>query len=144
MKGKFVLSAVLFCTAVYAQQVSSPAPRVISDNSVVYIDAQQGFSDYLAAAFQKKGVPLLVTENKEKADFVIEATDSTDKASWSKMLFLGTDKGDAHAAMKVLNRDGIVIYSYAVDRTNAFRGEQTAAESIAKHLKEFMEKDKKW
>ncbi|WP_419804762.1 hypothetical protein [Terriglobus sp.] len=31
--------------------------------------------------------------------------------------------------------DGTLVWAYSVDKTNAYKGEQRAAEAIAKHMK---------
>ena len=62
----FLLLAL--CTICFAQ-----SPHIKS-GSTVYIKPMDGYETYLAAAFAKKKVPLVVVADKTKADFLITST----------------------------------------------------------------------
>ncbi|PYT63613.1 MAG: hypothetical protein DMG42_36020 [Acidobacteria bacterium] len=72
-----------------------------------------GFENYLAAAFERKKVPLTVVADQARAAYVI----------------MGTSEGKKPGAMKML-----VFGQIHAD------GDQTTAEACAKHLKEKLEK----
>jgi hypothetical protein len=46
----------------------------IKSGSTVYIEPMDGYETYLAAAFAKKKVPLVVVDDETKADFLIKST----------------------------------------------------------------------
>ena len=71
-----------------------------------------------------------------------EITGSTDseRAGWAKMLLLGSQNSNEQASVKAANlKTGVVVWGYAVHKTNSVRGKQSAAEACAKHLKEKIE-----
>jgi hypothetical protein len=43
----------------------------IQSGATVYIEPMNGYETYLAAAFEKKHVPLIVILDKDKADYII-------------------------------------------------------------------------
>jgi hypothetical protein len=59
---------LVFSVAAFAQ-----APHVRS-GSTVYIEPDNGYETYFAAAFAKKHVPLVVVMDKSKAQYVITST----------------------------------------------------------------------
>jgi hypothetical protein len=119
-----------------------PAGRVdIPFNARVYIEPMDGFETYLAAAFIKKHTPVIVVDDKTKADFFIGGTSHVDKAGWAKTIFIsGAPQAGASVAMK--NKNGDLAWAYSVDKFNAARASQSTAEACAKHLKEFIQKGK--
>lgn len=76
---RVLLAAALLCAPVFAV---SPVPF----GSKVFITANDGFDVFLTAALAKKGVPVTVVADKEKADYEIQATAETQKAGWAKVL----------------------------------------------------------
>jgi hypothetical protein len=78
--NKFVLAIALcpgaLCTA---ETHASTVPRV-------YIEIQAGFESYLSAAIVKKHVPVVVTQNKEEARFILmSAVFSKEESTGSKI-----------------------------------------------------------
>lgn len=120
-----------------------PNPAAIPVNSTVYIKPMGGFQDYLAAAFEKKHVPLLIVNKEKKADFVISGVSRHRKAGWAKEVFMGDIHSNDAASITVTNlKSGVVAFDYAVNKKNSWHGLQSAAEACAKHLKNYMEKNK--
>jgi hypothetical protein len=116
--------------------------RHIEKNATVYIEPMGGFETYLAAAILKKNVPLSVTDDKAKADYIITSTSHTEKAGWAKTVFIsGAPQSDASISVKDA-KTGILEYAYSVDKFNARHADQSTAEACAKHLKGFIEKEK--
>lgn len=108
----------------------------IRPNSRVFIEPMDGFENYLTAAILKKKVPLIVTDDKAKADYVINGTSHVDKASWAKTIFIsGAPQAGASITMKNA-KTGDLAFAYSVDKFNAARAAQSTAEACAKHLKE--------
>jgi len=108
----------------------------------IFIEPSDGFETYLAAAFIKKQVPVVVVDDKGKADFVITSKSYVQKASAAKTIFIsGAPSAGATITLKAAN-SGDVIWAYSVDKYNAARASQSTAEAVAKHLKERIEKGK--
>jgi hypothetical protein len=67
--NRFFASSLLLITSVAFAQ----APQIKS-GSTVYIEPMGGYETYLAAAFTKKHVPLIVVADKAKAEYIITST----------------------------------------------------------------------
>jgi hypothetical protein len=107
--------------------------------SKIYVEAADGFDTYLAAALQKKKVPLTVVNTKDRADFELDGVSDHVKPGWAKEVFLGQIHSDDQASVKLIDiKTGDVVFAYAVNKKNTLHGRQTAAEACAKHLKEAM------
>lgn len=100
-----------------------------------------GFENYLAAAIEKKKVPLVAVANESQATYVIKGTSEEKKAGWAKMAFTGQIHSDDAASVQMINRQtGAIVFAYAVNKKNTWHGQQTTAEACAKHLKDQIEK----
>lgn len=123
--------------------LSAFAADKIPAGSKVFIEPMDGFDNSLSAAIMRKDVPVKIVDAKEKAEYVLTGTASTEKAGWAKTIFV-SPKGSAHAAVQLKTTDGTLVWAYSVDKTNAYKGEQSTAEAIAKHMKgEAIEQAKK-
>jgi hypothetical protein len=146
---KFLASLCLLLSSIaFAQTPTTspiPAPTLktsqhIEKGSRVFIEPMDGFETYLSAAILKKKVPLVVTDDKDKADYIITGTSHIERASWAKTIFIsGAPQAGASIAMKNA-KTGDLVYAYSVDKYNAARAQQSTAEACAKHLKESIEK----
>jgi len=126
-----------------ASSVPSAADTRIPRNSKVYIAPMNGFETYLAAAFRKKDVPLIMVTEPEYADFEITGTHEKKDAGWAKTIFIGPQPS-ASASMQVVNlRTKVIVYADSSHRTTASRGERSTAEKLAKYLKKKIEADEK-
>ena len=139
-----ILVVSLSGTIIQAQQqvAAPPEPSAqIEPGSRIFIEPlENGYHIYLAAAFQKKKVPLVIVMDKSKADFRLVAVTESEKAGWAKMLFLGSGASAEQASMMVVNvSTGNVVFAYNVNKSNSARGKQSSAESCAKHLKKKIE-----
>ena len=144
--------AILSFTSVAAQEKSEPEKNQsttavdtrIPRNSKVYIAPMDGFETYLAAAFRKKGVPLVIVTEPEYADFEITGTHEKKSAGWAKTIFMGDARSTASASMQVVNmHTKVVVYADSSHRGSANRGERSTAEKLAKYLKQKIEDDEK-
>lgn len=100
-----------------------------------------GFESYLAAAFEKKKVPLTVVADQSRAAYVITGTADEKKAGVATMLVFGQIHSDNAASIQMVDqKTGAVVFAYAVNKKNTLHGQQTTAEACAKHLKEELEK----
>ncbi len=113
----------------------------IAVGATVYIEPQGGFENYLAAALQKKNVPLVPVASAEQATYILKSTSEEKKAGWAKMIMTKQIHSDNAASVQLVDqRSGAIVFAYSVDKKNTLHGQQTTAEACAKHLKEQIEK----
>lgn len=118
-----------------------PVNAHIVSGATVFISPMEGFESYLAAALQKKGVPLVPVANESQATYVIKGTSEEKKAGWAKIVMQGQIHSDDSASVQMFDRrTGAIVFAYAVNKKNTMHGQQTTAEACAKHLKEQIEK----
>ena len=119
----------------------APAPQTkILPGSKVFIEPMDGFDTYLSAAMLKKKVPIVIVDDRAKADFIMVGSSHVDKAGWAKTIFVSPNP---HAEASISVKDahsGNMVFAYNVDKSNAVRANQSTAEACAKHLKEAIEK----
>jgi len=137
--NKFGFALALFASTAFAQ-VSRPS---------VYIEPQNGFETYLAAAFAKKGVPADVVTDKEKATYVlksapVEIQKESTGGKVARCLFASCvgieDKGNVSVQL-IEASSTKMLWAYSVNKQRGgAKNEQSMAEAVAKHFKEFLEK----
>ena len=131
----FVLAASLACLGQQARPT-------------IYIEPQQGFETYLAAAIGKKGVPVDVVTDASRANYVLKAapveikTESTG-GKIARCLFAYCagieDKGNVSVQL-IQTSTTKVLWAYSVNKQKGgSKNSQSMAESVAKHLKDFVE-----
>ncbi len=114
--------------------------RKIPANSKVYVAPMDGFETYIIAAIKEKDVPVQVVADREKADYEIRGTSETEKAGWARTIFTGQTRSNEQASITLADVKTSEIIFASVNKVNAFRGKQSAAEACAKHMKDFVEK----
>jgi len=126
-----------------SQDFSAPAPvdtRILA-GSTVFIVPMEGFENYLAAAIQKKNVPLVPVASEQQARYVLKGTSEEKKPGWAKMVMMKQIHSDDAASVQLIDRkSGAIVFAYSVNKKNTLHGQQTTAEACAKHLKEQIEK----
>jgi hypothetical protein len=125
------------------QDFSSPVPvdTHIVSGGTVFIVPVDGFENYLAAALQKKSVPLVPVASEQQARYVLKGTSEEKKPGWAKMVMMKQVHSDNAASVQMIDRkSGAIVFAYSVDKKNTLHGQQTTAEACAKHLKEQIEK----
>ena len=138
---KSVLTAVVVLCILSVAIPAIAYESKIPANSKVYVAPMDGFETYVIAAIRTKDVPVQVVADKDKADYELAGTSDSQKPGWAKTVFLGQARTDEQASVTLTNiRTSEVVFAYTVNKQNAFRGKQSAAESCAKHLKDFVEK----
>jgi hypothetical protein len=122
-----------------AQSPRAGSPRI-------YVEPQGGFESYLSAALVKKHVPAVVTQSKGEAMFALtSAVESKEESTGSKVarclfLYCAGAMGNQSATVQLVNiKTQEVAWAYNVRKADA-GAYQSTAESVAKHLKEFLEK----
>jgi hypothetical protein len=139
MKVALLLAGLLtFGLTAFGQETNA---TVIPPHSTIYIHPMEGFEVYLAAAFQKKKVPLLIVADRDRADFEVTGNSEMKKAGWAKTIF-GSGRAEVNASVQVINiKTGVVAYAVASHKNDAWRGYKSAAEHIAKNLRQKIERD---
>jgi hypothetical protein len=137
---KLGLLLTLFVTSLSFGQLSRPA---------VYLEPQNGFETYLAAAFAKKGVPVDVVTDQSKATYVlksapIEIKQESTGGKIARCLFAYCagieDKGNVSVQL-IETSSTKMLWAYSVNKQRGgSKNEQSMAEAVAKHFKEFLEK----
>ena|ERR1700758_5239429 len=134
------LLIVLFVASLSFAQMPRPT---------VYLEPQQGFETYVAAAIAKKGVPVDVVTDQTKATYVLKSapvevkTESTG-GKIARCLFASCagieDKGNVSVQL-IEASSTKMVWAYSVNKQRGgSKNEQSMAEAVAKHFKEFLEK----
>jgi hypothetical protein len=137
---KLAVLLVLFASSLSFAQLSHPT---------VYLEPQQGFETYLAAAFAKKGVPLDVVTDQTKATYVlksapVEIKQESTGGKIARCLFAYCagieDKGNVSVQL-IEASSTKMLWAYSVNKQRGgSKNQQSMAEAVAKHCKEFLEK----
>ena len=114
---------------------------------LIYIEpTDDSFQTYIAAAISKKHVPVSVVENRELATYILKAVQpKTQTVSTGKRIVnclfadcIGNED-TATTSVTLTTKEGIVDWSYAVNKERGAKNLQSMAEAIAKHLKDHLE-----
>src|SRR5580700_3031726 len=114
----------------------------------IYVEPQQGFETYLAAAISKKNVPVDVVTDQTRANFLLRAapveikTESTG-GKIARCLFAYCagieDKGNVSVQLIDANSTK-TLWAYSVNKQRGgSKNSQSMAEAVAKHLKDYVE-----
>jgi hypothetical protein len=134
------LLSVLFLTSLSLAQV----PK-----ATVYIEPQQGFETYIAAAIIKKSVPVDVVTDQTKATYVlksvpVEVKSESTGGKVARCLFAYCagieDKGNVSVQL-IETSSTKMVWAYSVNKQKGgSKNQQSMAEAVAKHFKEFLAK----
>jgi hypothetical protein len=137
---KLAVLLVLFGSSLSFAQLSRPS---------VYLEPQQGFETYLAAAFAKKNVPVDVVMDETKATYVlksapVEIKQESTGGKIARCLFASCvgieDKGNVSVQL-IEASSTKMLWAYSVNKQRGgSKNQQSMAEAVAKHFKEFLEK----
>lgn len=115
----------------------------------VYIEPQQGFETYVSAAIAKKSVPVDVVMDKTKATYFLRSapievkTESTGgKIARCLFAYCAGIEDKGNVAVQLIEADSSkMVWAYSVNKQRGgSKNEQSMAEAVAKHFKEFLEK----
>jgi hypothetical protein len=142
MKSTLLTAATAFIFVATVSAAQSVTRKTI------YIEPQDGFETYLAAAIQKKDVPVDVVTDKSKAQYwltaaPIEVHKETSGGKIARCLFAycaGIEDRANVSVQLVESGSTKVVWAYSVNKGNGQKNTQSMAEATAKHLKEFLEK----
>jgi TolB-like protein len=137
---KLGLVFLLFVASMSFAQLARPT---------VYIEPQQGFETYLAAAMSKKNVPIDVVTDQTKATYVlksapVEVKSESTGGKIARCLFASCagieDKGNVSVQL-IETSSTKMLWAYSVNKQRGGgKNQQSMAEAVAKHFKEFLEK----
>jgi hypothetical protein len=118
------------------------ADEVLPSGARLYVAPMpNGFDAYVIAGLQQKKVPVVVVALREKAEYELSGVSETDQAGWAKILFLRDANTSEMASVKIVNlKTGNVVFAYSVKKGSSMRGKQSAGESVAKHIKQKIDK----
>jgi hypothetical protein len=135
---KIAVVLVLFLASMSFAQTSRPT---------VYVEPQQGFETYIAAAIAKKGVPVDVVTDKTKAIYIlrsapVEVKSESTGGKIARCLFAYCagieDKGNVSVQL-IEAGSTKMVWAYSVNKQRGgSKNQQSMAEAIAKHFKEFL------
>jgi hypothetical protein len=139
-----MFKALAILIAAYSFTIPATAQAT---RSTVYLDAHNGFDTYLAAAIEKKNVPVDIVTDQTKATYVLKASpvEITTESTGGKIarcLFaycVGIeDKGNVSVQLIEVSSTK-VLWTYSVNKQRSgSKNEQSMAEATAKHFKEFL------
>jgi hypothetical protein len=134
------ISLVFIVAALSLLAVDAPTSKIPA-GAKMYVQPMDGFGSYVIAAIEKKKVDVTVVSDRENADFEIGGDAESQKAGWAKILFTRSAASTEQASINVTNiKSGVIVFAYNVNKQNAARGKQSAAEACAKHLKDVIGK----
>ena len=125
--------------------IACPCLAQQEKNSVVWIDQANPDASYLEAAVLRKHTPVTFTTEKSKADYIATLTATARKGSAARAIFLGAANSGARNTMALTvseTKSGTVVFSYTCQKNGEGTGVQGAAECLAKHWKNFLDKGK--
>lgn len=135
--GALQIAVVCLFVPVNGQDVGT-SPRI-------YIAPENGFESYISAAIVKKHVPVVVTQDRDRAQFVLTSSVlSKEESAGSKIArclfaYCAGMEGTQTATVQLVNaRTQEVAWAYNVRKASA-KAYQSTAEAIAKHLKKYLE-----
>lgn len=135
MANRIALVALI---AFLANPLAAQLPR-----QKLFVEAADGFEVYIAAAMAKKEVGIDVVTDAAKADYVmktaaIEVQKVGTGAKVVNCLFMScsgnSDKGNT--SVQLVDKEGVVKWSYSVNKGRGEKNKQSLAEAIAKHFKD--------
>ena len=99
------------------------------------------FEVYLTAAMHKKDVPVQVTTNAEGAEYTLKTAElqiskgsGAGKIARCLFAYCAGIADSASTSVTLVRQDGIVAWSYSVNKGRGAKNRQSLAEAIAKHL----------
>jgi hypothetical protein len=113
----------------------------------IYIEPQEGFEVYLAAAMGKKEVPVEVVTQQASATYLLKSSAIIAKkestgSKVTRCLFLycaGIEDQGSVSVQLIESNSSKVLWAYSVNKQRGQKNTQSMAEAIAKHLKAFFE-----
>jgi|HubBroStandDraft_6_1064221.scaffolds.fasta_scaffold203684_3 hypothetical protein len=132
-----VLIALSFCAPIARSQASLPK---------IYIAPQNGFESFLAGAFTKKGVPAVIVQTPDAADYILapapvvqKPESAGGKIARCAFAYCAGIEGTQTASVTLTDvKTKSVVWAYNV-RKGGSDNFQSSAEACAKHLKNWLD-----
>lgn len=142
MKFKSALLLILALTASHIAFAQNGA-QIPKGAKVFIASMPNDFDTYLKTALEKKKVPIQIVSDKSQAEYQITGVSETQKAGAAKKALMLDWRSTEDDSIQVANlASGVVAFAYSVHLQSSNHGKRSAAESCAKHLKEYIEKQK--
>src|SRR6478736_295810 len=135
-----ILFTLLLCSIASLAQAARPT---------VYIEPQNGFETFLAAAIAKKNAPVDVVTDRTKATYILKAAPVEIKqestgGKIARCLFAYCagieDKGSVSVQLIETNSSKM-LWAYSVNKQRGgSKNQQSMAEAVGKHMKEYFNK----
>jgi hypothetical protein len=137
-------TALLVVAFVALSSLASAQTTRVPVGAMLFIEPTD-VSQALSAAILKKKVPVRLTVDREKASYVLTSVSEaqTEKTGErvAKVIMLGMFAGNGKSrdtSVSIVDADGAVLWAY----TTRIPGLQSAAEGVAKHLKQHITSEK--
>jgi hypothetical protein len=105
----------------------------------IFIQPAGGLETYISAAIMRKKVPVTVVVDQEQAEYIVEVAAESQKAGWAKILVARDARSTEEASIRMIDaKSKAVVFAYAYHMGSSYRGKQSAAESCAKHLGQWL------
>ena len=134
---------VLMMPAAVGGNAQDSAKAIPAGSKVFVHPMKDGFDAQLTSALRAKKVPLEIVSDKSQAEFEINGTSESVKASAAKIIFMGSWQSNEQASITVTNlASGETVWAYSANKVNSMHGKRSTAEACAKHLKDRIETGK--
>lgn len=129
--------------------VSTTLATVLPSKPAIYIVPAEGFQVTLTAAMQKKQVPVSILTDQTGAQYLLESTPiqvktQTTGSKFARCIFadcIGIEDRSSVAVQLVDVKSKQIVWAYTVHKQRGgAMNDQSMAEAIAKHLKDYMQK----
>lgn len=137
------MKKIAFLLTVFAASLSFAQ----TSRPTVFLEPQQGFETYVAAAIAKKGVPVDVVTDVSRAVYIlksapVEVKSESTGGKIARCLFAYCagieDKGNVSVQL-IEASSSKMLWAYSVNKQRGgSKNEQSMAEAVAKHFKEFL------
>ncbi len=104
-------------------------------NAKIYVDKASGFDHYLAAAIEKRHVPVTITSQKDQADYELDALSGASIVSPADLSSLWLH-GYGEAGIRVVNlHTGDMVFTARFDRNASLHDWEAAAKVCASRIR---------
>jgi hypothetical protein len=132
------LSIVVFMIVAAVTGSAQDSAKAIPAGAKVFVNPMKdGFDAELTSSLKAKKVPVEIVTDKSQAEFEINGTSESVKASAAKIILMGPWQSSEQASITVTNlATGETVWAYSVNKQNSAHGKRSTAEACAKHLKD--------
>ena len=129
-KGQNAIKSVVLILALALGSVAFGAD--LTSGSRIFIEGMTPeMEGFIVAAVHEQKVPITITRNKEKADFVLLGAEQIAKRGWKRAVF-GGEPDTGSARLYDSNED--LVWSSSAGGRSYFKGDSKSAKRIAKKL----------